>query len=200
MGRMGRSTGGGRWRKAIVAGAVGIVASGGVANGWVMLAALPFSPAAPTDRRVRDVAIVPGGLVWRNEPGALVGERLKTALALYEQGKVHVVLVSGDEGAGETTAMRTWLEAHGVPPERVMSDTAGTRTIETMRNAARRFGVQSAFVCTQSLHMARTLFLARHSGIDAVGATAALNPPMTPTVIARELLKNALAFAEGIAR
>src|SRR5882672_9266212 len=50
---------------------------------------------------IRDVAIVPGARVWRNQPGSILLQRLDVALALYRAHRVRAVLVSGNEGASE---------------------------------------------------------------------------------------------------
>ena len=69
-------------------------------------------PSAP-------VAIVLGaGLTPEGTPKPYLEARLQDAKALYDSGKVRVLLVTGDNGTveyDEVTAMRTWLAQHGVP-------------------------------------------------------------------------------------
>ena len=93
--------------------------------------------------------------------------------------------------------MRAWLRERGVPAADVWSDGAGTRTRETMNRAAAFYGVSDAVVCTQSVNMARTLYLARAAGIDAVGLTLPTNLGRSPRYVATESLKTTLAFAES---
>lgn len=128
----------------------------------------------------RPVAIVLGARVYRDgTPSPVLADRLATALDLYRRGRVRRILVTGDNGTDdydEVTAMRNWLLARGVPPNDVVRDHAGFRTYDSMVRAARVFQVRHAVVCTQRFHMARSLFLARHAGIDAVGAVSDLSP------------------------
>ncbi len=113
-------------------------------------------------------AIVPGAYVFPDgTPSNMLADRLAAALALFEAGKVERVLVSG--GPDEVVGMRAWLETRGVA--RVMSDPAGLRTWATMWRAA-QMGVTEAVVCTQRFHLARSVYLARAAGIDAIGLVA----------------------------
>jgi len=150
---------------------------------------LPRIPAA-------DVALVPGCHVDGDIPAPMLAARLDGALALYEGGRVSRILVSGNSGAGEPQAMTHWLVARGVPSHDIIADGEGTRTLESMRRAARVFGVTSAVVCTQPLHLARALFLAHAAGIDAVGLEADLDAGSSPRWQAIEALKRTLAVAE----
>lgn len=119
------------------------------------------------------VAIVLGARVY---PGGKVSnslkERLVTALWLYKQGKVKRILVTGDHRQAhynEVKAMYKWLVRKGVPKKDIFLDHAGFRTFDSMARASRLFKVKDAIICTQEFHMARSVYLARHHGIDAVG-------------------------------
>lgn len=124
----------------------------------------------------RSVAIVPGARVWADgRPSHPLVDRLETAWRLYTLGKVHRILVSGDHGRAdydEANAMRRYLVARGVPSDDVVLDHAGFRTLDTMDRAANVFGVTGAVVVTQGFHLPRSVYLARHAGIDAVGLEA----------------------------
>lgn len=119
------------------------------------------------------VVIVPGALVHRDgHLSQVLHDRLACALDAYRLGKAKVVLVSGDHatpGYDEVNAMRAWLVENGVPSEAVFMDHAGLRTHDTLQRAAKVFGVSSALVCTQDVFMDRTLYLARHAGLQATG-------------------------------
>ncbi|MCG6162409.1 YdcF family protein, partial [Leptospira bandrabouensis] len=49
--------------------------------------------------RPATVAVVPGDSVYKNEPSAVLKDRLDCALELYHQGKVRKILLSGDNGS-----------------------------------------------------------------------------------------------------
>ena len=161
---------------------VAIVALGaaGTLTGEILLAgssvtreAAPFLYRGVDEVPPRFAAIVPGCRVYPDgAPSAMLADRLAAALALYRAGKVKKILVSGDHGApeyDEVAAMRRWLEDRGAKGEDVFQDHAGFRTRDTMVRAAAVFGVEGAVVCTQEFHLARSVFLARRAGIDAVG-------------------------------
>jgi SanA protein len=167
-------------------------------NAWVRVAARGRAFSAVENVPERAIAIVPGTPTSRRQVQAALLGRLQAALDVYRARRVRRILVSGieTERDPETSAMRRWLEDRGVPSGDIMSDALGTRTRATMSRAARVFSVDSAIVCTEGMHMARALFLARQSGIDAVGL--ALESPMSrvPTRVVTEALKTTLAVAE----
>lgn len=146
------------------------------------------------------VAIVPGASVYRKGiPSPHLRERLQSALALFRDGRVKRVLVSGARRPtyDETGPMRRWLIQNGVPSSAIDVDPAGFRTLDTMFRAAEVFGVRHAIVCTQRYHLPRAIFLARRAGIDAVGLAA--DPPHATTAWgdrARESLAAVVALAD----
>jgi vancomycin permeability regulator SanA len=103
---------------------------------------------------------------------------LKTALELYQQGKVRWFLVSGDNrqnNYNEPQAMRRWLVKQGVPPTRIVSDYAGLRTWDSLRRAQAVFGVSQMVIVTSDFHLPRALYLAGHMGLTAWGVPARTN-------------------------
>jgi SanA protein len=167
-------------RRNAVTGALGtvLVLTGGavVTNGWVETYSRPHIYEDVDSVPGREVALVPGCRVYSDgTPSPALADRLATARDLYLAGKVRKILVSGDHQApeyDETNAMRRWLTERGVPSRDIYLDHAGLRTFDTMARAALVFGVEEAIVCTQRFHLARSVFLARRSGIDAVGVVA----------------------------
>lgn len=122
------------------------------------------------------VAIVFGAGLTRNRtPSAVLRDRIETAVALYESGKVDKLLMSGDNrfvDYNEPGAMRDYAVDLGVPEEDIVNDYAGRRTYDTCYRARAIFGVQEAILVTQSFHMPRALFLCNTLGIAATGVTS----------------------------
>jgi len=169
-------------------------------NAWIERAAAGFVYARPADAPARTFAIVPGSRVNRGRPLAILKDRLEAALDLYRAGRVKAVLVSGADTAEapEATVMRAWFAAHGVPAGDVWTDGAGTRTRETMVRAVSQYGVADAIICTQAVNAARSVYLARQAGMDAVAVALPSHLEQNRRYLAVESLKTMLAFAESL--
>ena len=165
-----------RWRRwlAVVAGLVVAYVAG--ANiyllGTTSAARLPDVESAP----VRPYAIVLGNHVFPDgTPCDELESRLDTARALYAAGRVQKVIASGGvvrkRHYDEPHAMAAWLASRGVKREDVIVDEGGHRTSATMADAA-ALGVRSALIVTQAYHLPRSIYFARHAGIDALGVPA----------------------------
>lgn len=122
------------------------------------------------------VAIVFGaGLNRDGSPGAVLRDRVHTAVDLYSNGKVQKLLMSGDNRSfnyNEPAAMQAYAIELGVPLEDIVLDYAGLRTYDTCYRAAEIFGVDDAILVTQAYHLPRALITCRGLGIDASGVVA----------------------------
>jgi vancomycin permeability regulator SanA len=168
-------------------------------NAWIAHSTRAFTYASAAAVPARTFAIVPGSPVSRDRPSVVLRARLEAALGLYRAGRVKTILVSGQdtEAAPEATVMRAWLRARGVAGADIWSDGGGTRTRETMNRAVATYGVSDAIVCTQTVNVARSIYLARQAGIDAVGLALASPLERSTRYVAKESLKTTLAFAES---
>ena len=112
------------------------------------------------------------------EPNPTFAARLDSAAALWRDGKVKYLIVSGNAAGryDEPTAMRAGLIARGVPAQAIYRDPAGFRTLDSMLRARDVFGLKRLVVISQDFHIARALFLARAAGIEAWGFEAATAP------------------------
>ena len=184
-----------------IAGVVLAVAGVVAPNMWVVRAAGAHAYAQVSSAPARSIAIVPGAAVYRGRPLASLTGRLETALALYREGQVKAIFISGNDSAAspEVSVMRSWLRAHDVPASDVLSDDRGSRTRNTMLDAA-DVGVGDAIVCTQALYVDRAVFLARQAGIDAVGIGVPSSISGSLRNVGTEMLKTALAFYESYLR
>ncbi|MDH6627594.1 vancomycin permeability regulator SanA [Streptomyces sp. LBL] len=137
-----------------------------------------------TDDRLRttadaprtEVAVVFGAGLWDGEPSPYLAHRLDAAAALYREGRVEVVLVTGDnsrEDYDEPDAMRTYLKRHGVPDGRIVSDYAGFDTWDSCVRAKKIFGVDEAVLISQDFHIRRAVALCRAAGVTSYGVGVA---------------------------
>ncbi len=101
--------------------------------------------------------------------------RVETATNLFHSGKIDYILVSGDnnrDSYNEPLDMRDSLIAAHVPPDRIYMDYAGLRTLDSVLRSKLVFGLQEITVISQHFHNQRAIYIAQHSGIDAIGFDA----------------------------
>jgi SanA protein len=101
--------------------------------------------------------------------------RIRAATDLFRTGKVDYLVVSGDNhirGYDEPTDMKESLVEAGVPPDRIYCDYAGFRTMDSILRVRKIFGQTSVTVISQKFHNQRAIFIAQHSGVDAIGFKA----------------------------
>ena len=123
-------------------------------------------------------AIVLGAKV--HEGGRLsdmLHDRMDAATALYQEGKVQKLLLSGD-GSGEWSEvkyMKLYALENGVREEDIVEDPEGYSTYETMQRAKSVYGAENIVAVTQSYHLYRAMYIARDMGMNVKGASADLD-------------------------
>lgn len=128
------------------------------------------------DVDTKSIAIVFGAGLWKDgSPTPILRDRVKTAADLYFAGKVHKLLMSGDnrvENYNEPAAMGSYARSLGIPVEDIVLDFAGRRTYDTCFRAQPIFGLEDAILVTQKFHLPRALYICNKLGIDTVGVSA----------------------------
>ena len=96
--------------------------------------------------------------------------RIDATEQLYRAGKIEKILISGDEnsldGINEPECMRDSLVARGVPASAIILDGKGYRTINSVINANKAYGLKSFTIISQEFHNERALYQAEHLGLD----------------------------------
>ena len=96
--------------------------------------------------------------------------RLDAAEQLYRAGKIKQILISGDEhsldGINEPECMRDSLVARGIPASAIVLDGKVYRTINSIVNANKVFGLKSFTIISQEFHNERAIYQAEHLGLD----------------------------------
>lgn len=124
-----------------------------------------------SEAQQEQTAIIYGaGLRRDGEPAAVLRDRIRTGVELYQAGKVETLLMSGH--APEPEAMREYAIEQGVPPEDILLDEGGLRTYDTCYQAVNVFGLSSATLVTQPFHMPRALYLCSMMGMEVQGVEA----------------------------
>lgn len=101
--------------------------------------------------------------------------RMDAAAALYKEGKVKYLIISGDNHRNdynEPEEMKKALLGRGVPEKALYLDYAGLRTLDSVIRAKEIFGQDSLTVISQRFHNERALYLADAFGMQAVGYNA----------------------------
>lgn len=128
-------------------------------------------PAAQVPNR--PVALVLGAQIYPDgTPSPFLKGRLDLAARLYDEGKVRVILVSGDNSRAsynEPDGMRHYLIRRGIPADKVVADYAGFDTYDSCVRAKRIFGVDHLTLVTQEYHLPRAIVTCQMVGVDAVG-------------------------------
>ena len=96
--------------------------------------------------------------------------RLDAAEQLYRAGKIEKILISGDEHSldvvNEPECMKDSLVARGIPASAIVLDGKGYRTINSIVNANKVFGLKSFTIISQEFHNERAIYQAEHLGLD----------------------------------
>jgi SanA protein len=122
------------------------------------------------------VGIVFGAGIWPS--GRLshaLADRMETAIALYQAGKVNKLLLSGDNrfaDYNEPAAMARYARERGVPDEDLVLDYAGRRTYDSCYRARDIFGVERAVLVTQAFHLPRALYTCQRLGLEGTGVAS----------------------------
>lgn len=101
--------------------------------------------------------------------------RILAADALFKAGKIKYIIISGDnskDNYNEPLDMKNDLLSLGMPDSVIYLDYAGFRTFDSVIRAYKIFGQKQFVSISQGFHNERTVFIARHYGIEAYGYNA----------------------------
>ena len=107
----------------------------------------------------------------------MLRDRMDAGIALYRDGSVKKLLLSGDDSGkwGEVTFMKEYAMQNGVPEEDILIDGDGFSTYESLSRAKTVFGIDKLVIVTQKYHLYRALYIAEDMDIEASGCDAALH-------------------------
>jgi SanA protein len=146
---------------------------------WILSLRYADKIFLPDDAPTKSTAIVFGaGLSRSGDPSTVLADRVLTAAALYQQGKVSKILLSGSShssGYNEPLAMKSLAMDVGVPTEDILIDTGGFRTFDTCLRAKQVFGIENALLISQRFHLPRALILCNGIDLSADGVAADLH-------------------------
>jgi SanA protein len=101
--------------------------------------------------------------------------RIEAAVDVFNAGKAHTILVSGDNHVAhynEPQDMKNALVEHGIPEARIVCDYAGFSTLDSVVRAKEIFGQNTLIVISQEFHNRRAIFIGKQRGLELVGYNA----------------------------
>jgi len=101
--------------------------------------------------------------------------RIEAAIALWKANKIKALIVSGDNRTrnyNEPGKMRKALIEAGIPANRIVSDYAGLRTLDSVVRAKEVFGETTILFISQRFQNERAIYLAQANGMNACGFNA----------------------------
>lgn len=108
-------------------------------------------------------------------PGAYLKDRLDTALDLYYNDKIDVIVLSGErlnQNYNEIDVMEKYILNNGVPIEDTYLDTGGLDTYSTVYRIKNIFEFDQVIYITQNFHLTRATLLGKLMGVDCIGFNA----------------------------
>ena len=125
-----------------------------------------------------DCIIVLGcGVRDDDTPSAMLADRLKVGISLYQKGFSPKLLMSGDHGRvdyDEVNVMKQYAIDRGVPSEDIVMDHAGFSTYESVYRAKEIFKADKIIIISQEYHLYRAVYIAQSFGLEAYGVSADL--------------------------
>lgn len=137
-------------------------------------------------------------LLGTDHPAAIL-RRSNAARALLEKKIVSRILVSGNpqnRGQNEVELNAGHLKAAGVEVSSIDRDETGINTRRTIEHVRTVSGTNRVIFVTDDYHSARTMFLARHAGLDATCFTS--NSGWANWVLVKVHLREYLARTKAV--
>jgi SanA protein len=146
-------------------------------------------------------AIILGARIHEDgTPYPMLADRLDTGIKLYQLGKVDKLLLSGEHFRvpyNQVDVMLQYVLARGVPEEDVFTDYSGLDTYDTMYRALNVFQVKTALIVTQDFHLSRSVYIARHLGLEVTGVDSDIQTYVDERInSAREVLARVKAVLQ----
>ncbi|MBE6958114.1 MAG: SanA protein [Ruminococcaceae bacterium] len=144
-------------------------------NAYVVNSTSPqiLSPGEAAQLKGVDCILVLGCKVRDSgAPSAMLEDRLRRSVELFDAGAAPKLLMSGDHGTipyNEVQAMKQYAIDKGIASEDIFMDHAGFSTYESLYRAKEIFQVKKIIIVTQEYHLYRALYIADALGIEAYG-------------------------------
>jgi vancomycin permeability regulator SanA len=167
---------------------------------WASFVVAIIDAGNQNDAKIADAIIVLGAAQYEGRPSPVLKARLDHAAELWERGLAPRMIVTGGRGVGDTTSeaavSRRYLAQRGVPETRILMDTAGLTTSQSMVAARHFLGTESrptVLIVSDPFHMLRLSILARRLQMIPL-----LSPTRTSPISSRPGRRLRYVLAESI--
>jgi uncharacterized SAM-binding protein YcdF (DUF218 family) len=154
------------------------------------------------DAQKADVIIVMGAAEYRGRPSPVLQGRLNHALLLYLRGLAPYILTTGGAGGDpeftEGEVGRAYLARHGVHPEAIITESAGSTTAQSLDSAAetmQRMNLHSCIVVSDGYHIYRVKRLLQAHGFEVYGSPRPPGGSLSRNELRWLYFKQAVGFA-----
>lgn len=141
---------------------------------WALLLAAIYAYGSSDFARPADAIVVLGAAQYDGRPSPVLRARLDHAIALYQAGVAPVLIMTGGVGSGDTVSEavvgRRYAVRAGVPPNAILTEREGLRTVESMEAVAqlmRNRELRSAILVSDPFHALRLRIIGYRVGIRA---------------------------------
>ncbi|MCH5209482.1 MAG: YdcF family protein [Oscillospiraceae bacterium] len=158
-----------RRRTKILIGIVVIIIS------YIIINAISICSFSTKDQKCKsDIAIILGAATYNGEVSPVYQERINHGIALYKEGYVEKLIVTGGVGNGSNESdadiAKQYALSQGIPDTDILTETTSTITQENLENSKEimdKNGYKTAIIVSDPLHMKRAILLAKDVGIIA---------------------------------
>jgi uncharacterized SAM-binding protein YcdF (DUF218 family) len=127
--------------------------------------------------------VVLGAAQYVGRPSPVLRARLDHAIDLWRHGFAPILIVTGGTGAGDTTSeaavSQRYAMQRGIPSQRILLETEGRTTSESMAAVAALMGSQGrtdVLLVSDPFHMLRLTILARRHGLQPFASPTPTSP------------------------
>lgn len=169
-------------------------------NAWVSHKSAPYIFTELNQIPYYSVGVVLGTSKYYStgKPNIFYANRINGAAELYNNHKVSLLLLSGDNRAinyNEPLQMKKDLLAKHIPETQLYLDYAGFRTLDSVIRTYKIFNTNNFIIISQRFHCERAIFIALHKNI-AAHCFAVPDPDDTIKVTLREYLARVKAVID----
>ena len=150
---------------------------------WLACLAAVYLYGLRDQARPADAIIVLGAAQYQGRPSPVLRARLDHAIALHRDSLAPVLIFTGGVGVGDTISEaevgRRYALREGVEDRRIIVETAGLSTEQSMRTVGElmgRRGMSSAVLVSDPFHMLRLRLVAARHGISSYSSPTRSSP------------------------